>query len=289
MQKTALDKDKTAGGTMPSRMKDLLDGLNLHTVCESAICPNVGACFAEGTATFMILGDVCTRNCSFCSVKHGNPFPPDPAEPHRVARAAQKLNLEHVVVTSVTRDDLPDGGAFLFAQTVREIKYLLPDTSTELLIPDLEGKQENLRTVLEANPDILAHNIETVPRLYATIRPQAHYRRSLHLLKLSKEISPDTITKSGMMIGLGETREEILETMQYLREVDCDVLTIGQYLRPTKHNVEVNEYIHPQVFEEYREEGYGRGFKFVASAPFVRSSFHAKKTLHDIRKQHPSS
>lgn len=266
-------------------MKGLLDEFNLHTVCESALCPNIGSCFAEGTATFMILGDVCTRNCGFCGVKHGTPLPLDLTEPQRVAWAAKKLSLEHVVVTSITRDDLSDGGACLFAETERQIKLLMPQTSTELLISDLGGLKENLHTVVAAEPDILAHNIETVPRLYATIRPQAHYRRSLLILRHTKEIKPMIITKSGMMIGLGEKRDEILETMRDLREVDCDILTIGQYLRPSTQNVEVKEYIHPEVFEHYKEEGYSMGFKYVASSPFVRSSFHAKKMLQYIKKK----
>ncbi|MFH0812690.1 MAG: lipoyl synthase [Pseudomonadota bacterium] len=266
-------------------MKGLLDEFNLNTVCESALCPNIGSCFAEGTATFMILGEICTRNCSFCSVKNGNPSLPDPLEPERVAKAVQKLKLEHVVVTSVTRDDLPDGGASLFAETVRQIKRLMPETSTEVLIPDFGGVKENVEIVFEAEPEILGHNIETVPRMYVTIRPQAHYHRSLSILQYARQINPRIVTKSGMMVGLGETREEILEIMQDLREVDCDILTIGQYLRPTPQNVEVKEYIHPEVFEEYKEEGYSRGFKYVASSPFVRSSFHAKRTWEYIRKR----
>ena len=265
-----------------SDMKEMLDSLNLHTVCESATCPNVGTCFSEGTATFMILGDFCTRNCGFCSVKHGTPLPVDPEEPLHIAQASKKLNLKHVVVTSVTRDDLPDGGAKQFADTIRQINQHLPDASTDVLIPDLKGSKENLKTVVEAKPDILAHNLETVPRLYKTARQQANYHISLKILEWTKEIDSTIHTKSGLMLGLGETREEVLKTMGTLRRVKCDFLTIGQYLRPTSKNIEVVEYIHPDIFNQYKEDGEKMGFKYVASAPFVRSSFHAEEALKHI-------
>jgi lipoic acid synthetase len=265
-----------------SDMKEMLDSLNLHTVCESATCPNVGTCFSEGTATFMILGDFCTRNCGFCSVKHGTPLPVDPEEPLHIAQASKKLNLKHVVVTSVTRDDLPDGGAKQFADTIRQINQHLPDASTDVLIPDLKGSKENLKIVVEAKPDILAHNLETVPRLYKTARQQANYHISLKILEWTKEIDSTIYTKSGLMLGLGETREEVLKTMGTLRRVKCDFLTIGQYLRPTSENIEVVEYIHPDIFNQYKEDGEKMGFRYVASAPFVRSSFHAEEALKHI-------
>ncbi len=268
-----------------SDMKEMLDSLNLHTVCESATCPNVGTCFSEGTATFMILGDFCTRNCGFCSVKHGTPLPVDPEEPLHIAQASKMLNLKHVVVTSVTRDDLPDGGAKQFADTIRQINQHLPDASTDVLIPDLKGSKENLKTVVEAKPDILAHNLETVPRLYKTARQQANYHMSLKILEWTKEIDSTIYTKSGLMLGLGETREEVLKTMEMLRRVKCDFLTIGQYLRPTSENIEVVEYIHPDVFDQYKEDGEKMGFRYVASAPFVRSSFHAEEALKHVQKE----
>jgi lipoic acid synthetase len=268
-----------------SNMKDMLDSLNLHTVCESAICPNVGTCFSQGTATFMILGDFCTRNCGFCSVKHGTPLPADPEEPLHVAQASKTLGLKHVVITSVTRDDLPDGGAKQFAETIRKINELLPDASTDVLIPDVRGVRENLEIITEAKPDILAHNLETAPRLYKTARQQANYQTSLKILEWTKESDSTIYTKSGLMLGLGETREEVLDTMKDLREVKCDFLTIGQYLRPTSQNLEIVEYIHPDIFEQYKEEGARMGFRYVASAPFVRSSFHAEEALQHIQNK----
>ena len=266
-----------------SDMKAMLDSLNLHTVCESAICPNVGTCFSKGTATFMILGDICTRDCGFCSVKHASPLSVDPEEPLRVAQAAKKLNLKHVVITSVTRDDLPDGGAHQFAETIRQINRLLPNASTDVLIPDVRALKENLAIVIDAKPTILAHNLETVPRLYKTARQYSNYQTSLKILAWTKEIEPAIFTKSGIMLGLGETREEVLHTMEDLRKVNCDFLTIGQYLRPTPKNVEVIEYIHPDIFHGYKEEGEQMGFRYVASDPFVRSSFHAEEALQHIK------
>jgi len=268
-----------------STMKEKLDTFNLHTVCESATCPNVGSCFKRGTATFMILGDTCTRNCGFCSVKHGTPASPDPDEPRRVAEAARELNLHHVVITSVTRDDLKDGGASAFADTVRWINQLLPDATTDLLIPDLHGLKKNVATVAEARPDIIAHNLETVSRLYPLARKQADYRRSLSVLKMVKEINPEMYTKSGIMVGLGEKFNEVLEVLEDLRSVDCDFLTIGQYLKPAAENIAVHEFIHPEMFERFKNVGEEMGFRYVASAPFVRSSFHAEEALEHIRVQ----
>jgi lipoic acid synthetase len=267
-----------------NRMKELLDRYNLHTVCESAVCPNMGTCFLAGTATFMILGNSCTRNCSFCGVESGKPLPTDPAEPLHVAQAAVDLKLKHVVITSVTRDDLSDGGALQFAETVQQINRLLPDATTDVLIPDFQGSRDNLALVMEARPDILAHNLETVPRLYATCRQMADYQRSLLVLKNAKELAPEGYTKSGIMLGLGEKREEILHVMQDLRAVDCNFLTIGQYLRPSPRQIEVREFIRPEVFEEYRQLGEDMGFRYVASSPFVRSSFHAEEALKFVAR-----
>jgi len=270
--------------TVLNRMKGLLDRYHLHTVCESAVCPNMGECFKAGTATFMILGNCCTRNCAFCGVDHGATAAPDPEEPEHVACAARELNLKHVVITSVTRDDLPDGGAGQFAATIRAINRLLPEATTDVLIPDLKGSAESLQIVLDARPDILAHNLETVPRLYATCRQQADYDVSLTVLENSKRIKPEIFTKSGVMLGLGETRDEVIGVMRDLRRVQCDFLTLGQYLRPAPENLEVKEFIRPETFEEYRLEGLAMGFSYVASSPFVRSSFHAEEALRHIRR-----
>jgi len=268
-----------------SDMKHMLDSLNLHTVCESATCPNVGTCFAKGTATFMILGDICTRDCGFCSVKHGMPLAVDPEEPLHLAEASKKLNLRHVVITSVTRDDLPDGGAAQFAAVIRKINELLPAASTDVLIPDVRGVRDNLKIITDAKPTILAHNLETIPRLYKTARQYSNYETSLNILKWSKELDASIFTKSGIMLGLGETKDEVLRTMEDLLAGNCDFLTIGQYLRPTPQNVEVVEYIHPDIFEEYKILGEEMGFLYVASAPFVRSSFHAEEALTHIQEK----
>ncbi|MEN3184405.1 MAG: lipoyl synthase [Atribacterota bacterium] len=255
----------------------LLRTLALHTVCESARCPNIGECFRRGTATFLILGNVCTRSCRFCAVAKGTPGPLDPEEPERVAEAAQRLNLKHVVVTSVTRDDLPDGGAGHFAATIGAIRRVLPQATVEVLVPDFQGKEEALDTVLAARPDVLNHNVETVPRLYPSVRPQAHYERSLWLLKRAKEKAPGILTKSGLMVGLGETREEVEGVLRDLRGVQCDIVTIGQYLRPSVHHLPVAAYIPPEEFAYYREYALRLGFLGVASGPFVRSSYRAEE------------
>jgi len=265
-----------------NEMKALLDRYHLHTVCESAVCPNMGSCFKAGTATFMILGDICTRNCAFCGVSTGKPLMPDPEEPKNVARASRDLNLKHVVVTSVTRDDLPDGGAGQFAATIRAINAILPEATTDVLIPDLKASIDNLKIVIDALPDILAHNLETVPRLYLTMRQGACYENSLQVLANSKKLNKQVCTKSGIMLGVGEKRDEVHGVMRDLRSVDCDFLTLGQYLRPAAENLEVTEFITPQAFEEYRVLGYEMGFRYVASSPFVRSSFHAEEALKAI-------
>ena len=265
------------------RMDSLLKELNLHTVCDSALCPNRGECFKKGTATFMILGNICTRNCKFCAVEKGEPLPLDPEEPYHIAQAAKYLNLKHIVVTSVTRDDLSDGGAKHFAQTITEVKKILPESTIEVLVPDFEGSWEALQIVIDAQPEVINHNIETVARLYNLVRPKAVYKRSLELLKQVKIRDKNIISKSGIMIGLGEEKEEVIKTMKDLREVDCDILTIGQYLKPSPHHLKVSDYIHPDKFEEYQNIGMSLGFKYVASAPLVRSSYHAGEILKKIQ------
>lgn len=254
----------------------LLQKLSLHTVCESAHCPNIGECFRRGTATFLILGDICTRNCRFCAVQKGHPLPPDPEEPKRVAEAAKQLTLEHVVVTSVTRDDLPDGGAEHFVRTVEALRKFLPEATVELLIPDFLGDWKALEVVLSVHPDVLNHNVETVPRLYPLVRPQADYFRSLELLRRAKERFPSLLTKSGFMVGLGETQKEVEEVLQDLKDSGCDIVTIGQYLRPSMRHLPVSEYVLPEVFEYYRRYALRLGFLGVASSPFVRSSYRAE-------------
>ncbi len=254
----------------------LLKRLKLNTVCQSASCPNIGECFANRTATFMILGNVCTRNCRFCNVAGGTPESLDDEEPRRVARAAVELGLKHVVITSVTRDDLPDGGAGHFARTIEAIREAKPDAIIEVLTPDFKGDSNAVEKVVKALPHIYNHNVETVPEFYDIVRPQADYQRSLDLLKYVKQINEGIYTKSGLMVGLGETMEQVTGVMRDLREVGCDILTIGQYLQPSRDHIEIKEFIRPKVFKKYEEIGYEMGFKYVASAPFVRSSFHAE-------------
>ncbi|MHB0999391.1 MAG: lipoyl synthase [Armatimonadota bacterium] len=256
-------------------MAEYLKSMGLHTVCQSASCPNIGECFSKRTATFMILGDTCTRNCGFCGVTSGRPLAEDPDEPRRVAEAAKKMNLRYVVVTSVTRDDLPDGGANQFAETIRQLKAEIPDVKVEVLIPDLAGDEKSLDIVIDAEPFVLNHNVETVPRLYSLVRPSADYRRSLHLIETVKAKKPSIYTKSGLMVGLGETDDEVKEVLSDLKSVNCDIVTIGQYLCPSKSNLPVVEFVTPGKFDEYKSIGDAMGFRFVASGPFVRSSYHA--------------
>ena len=263
------------------KVRAILSRRDLHTVCEEARCPNLGDCFSKGTATFLILGRVCTRNCGFCAVECGTPLPLNESEPETVARAVGELKLQYVVLTSVTRDDLQDGGASHYAEAIRAIQALDPGVKIEVLIPDLNGDRTALQTILKEQPDVLNHNIETVPRLYPQVRPQADYKRSLELIKRAKEIGPSLLTKSGFMLGLGETQEEVLNLLTGLREVGCDFLTIGQYLQPRPDRLPVVRYIPPEEFEEYRETARGMGFKGVASGPFVRSSFHASQMFED--------
>jgi lipoic acid synthetase len=248
----------------------------LHTVCQEALCPNLGECFSQGTATFLILGDRCTRNCRFCAIRHGPLGPPDPREPAGVADAVESLGLEYVVITSVTRDDLPDGGAGIFSETIEAVHNRMPHCLVEVLIPDFQGDREALRTVVKARPDVLNHNIETVSRLYPLVRPEAVYRRSLDLLGEVREIDPSIPTKSGLMLGLGESAEEIREAFQDLLDAGCRILTLGQYLSPSRAHLPVDRYVPPEEFAQWRERALQMGFAGVAGGPFVRSSYHAK-------------
>jgi len=258
------------------QIKSLLRARSLHSVCESLACPNRSECFSRGTATFMILGDVCTRSCGFCNVTTGRPYaPPSIDEPDGVADAAKRMGLRHVVVTSVTRDDLRDGGAAQFAATIRALRAALPGVAIEVLTPDFKGNRDAIRTVVEAKPDYFNHNIETVPRLYDFVRPGSRFERSLAVLSAAKHLDPQIVTKSGFMLGLGERREEIIEVMQRLLESGCEILTIGQYLQPKREKLDVVEYVHPSVFDDYRSIGEGMGFRAVFSGPFVRSSYMA--------------
>lgn len=269
-----------------NRMRGMLDGLGLHTICQSGACPNIGECWANGNATFMILGDVCTRSCGFCKVTTGRPFSePSPLEPARVAQAVKVLGLQHVVITSVTRDDLKDGGARHFALTIQEVRRRAPKATIEVLIPDFKGDEACLRTVTEARPDILAHNLETVRRLQRPVRRQAKFERSLEVLRRAKEMDPHGLTKSSLMVGLGEQREEMIDALQALRSVDCDLVTIGQYLRPSAEHLAVEEFVHPDRFEEYKQLGEAMGFLHVASGPFVRSSYNAGVTLREVARR----
>jgi lipoic acid synthetase len=256
-------------------LKQLVARLRLHTVCESAACPNVGECWRHRTATFMILGNVCTRRCGFCAVAKGRPETVDTDEPRRVAEACAELGLKFAVVTSVDRDDLPDGGAAIFAGTIRAIHARLPECGIEVLTPDFQGSRESLATVLEAGPQVFNHNIETVERLYRQVRIGARYERSLEILKAAHELRPEIPTKSGLMLGLGETRDEVLSAMADLRAHDVAILTLGQYLRPSPSHLPVMRYVEPAEFAGYREEGFKMGFRHVESGPLVRSSYHA--------------
>lgn len=268
-------KVKAPGGANYLRIQQMMQELDLHTVCQEAHCPNVGECWEHGTATFMILGDVCTRNCAYCAVAHGRPPKFDPAEPGRVAEAATRMRLRHVVLTSVDRDDLPDFGAWAFAETIRQIKAANPETSVEVLVPDFQGNEASIRTVLEARPDIYNHNTETVPRLYKKARPGGRYARVLEIFRTSKRLAPDIPTKTGIIVGMGETNEEVLATMRELRTVDVDILTIGQYLRPSDDHILLDRYVTPDEFRMFREQGLAMGFRHVESGPLVRSSYHA--------------
>lgn len=270
---------RVKNGSALAETEKLLRDLSLHTVCEEATCPNRMECFSSKTATFMILGEVCTRNCTFCDVASGTVFPPDPEEPEHVAEAVRKLGLKHAVITSVTRDDLPDGGASFFVDVIRAVRRRSPETTIEVLIPDFLGNADALRQVVDAGPEIINHNVETVPSLYPEVRPQADYRRSLQLLERVKEEKPSMITKSGIMLGLGEKEAEVLDVMKDLRAAGCDFITIGQYLAPSREHHPVVEYVYPETFRRLEEAAYRLGFEAAASAPFVRSSYHAGEML----------
>ncbi len=264
-------------GEKYKKVRRLVDEYNLHTICQSGNCPNMGECWGAGTATFMILGNTCTRSCSFCAVKTGRPPEYDEDEPRRVAEAIKLMQVKHAVITSVNRDERKDRGAEIWYQTVRLTKELSPETTIETLIPDVKAKWEALERMISAGQEVVSHNMETVERLYRKVRPQAKYQRSLDQIKRTKEYGKRT--KSGIMVGLGETQEEIFKAMDDLREHGCDVLTLGQYLQPTRMHLEVAEFVHPDVFAKYKEVGMEKGFAFVESGPLVRSSYHAERHL----------
>jgi len=260
-----------------------LDARGLHTVCQEAKCPNQWECFSSRTATFLILGARCSRNCGFCAVEHGPLGPPDPEEPQRVARMAHEMGLSYVVVTSVTRDDLPDGGSGLFAATIQALRETIPGVGVEVLIPDFQGQAAALATVVAAGPDVLNHNLETIPELYATVRPEADYQRSLALLQHARDIAPQMMTKSGLMLGLGETPDQVRRTLQDLRRVDCRMVTLGQYLQPSHEHLPVRRYVPPEEFDRWRAEALQLGFQEAASGPLVRSSYQARELFRAAR------
>jgi len=268
-------KVRAPGGENYVRLRHLMRDLQLHTVCEEAHCPNVGECWEHGTATFMVLGDVCTRNCAYCAVAHGRPPKYDTAEPARVAEAVAEMRLQHAVITSVDRDDLPDFGAFIFAETIRQIRARLPECSVEVLVPDFQGNEDAIRTVLDARPDIYNHNTETVPRLYKRCRPGGRYERVMEIFRFAKRTAPAIPTKTGLILGMGETVDEVHAVLRDLREVDVDIVTLGQYLRPSDKHHPLDRYYTPDEFRALRDAGMAMGFRHVESGPLVRSSYHA--------------
>ena len=267
-----------------NRLYNLLNSFSLNTVCKEAGCPNIGECFKKHTATFLIMGRNCTRHCKFCNVAKNPATALDPKEPENVAKAAIQMQLRHIVITSVTRDDLPDGGARHFSETVKAVRSALPGATVELLIPDMGGIKQSLDIILSSDPDILGHNIETVPSLYSTVRPEADYCRSLAILEYVKQANPSIISKTGLMVGLGETYDEITKVMDDLAGIGCDILTIGQYLRPSKEHLEVKEYVTPQIFDEYASLGREKGISYVFSGPLVRSSYHAAEAYDKLHE-----
>ena len=268
---------KLPTGKEYAQVRQIVTEHKLHTICESGSCPNMGECWGNGTATFMILGNTCTRSCGFCNVHTGKPLPADPEEPKMVAESIRLMKLKHAVITSVDRDDLKDGGSMIWEETVNEVRKACPGITMETLIGDFQGKWENLQRIINVHPEIVSHNLETVRRLTKQVRVQAKYDRSLEVLKRLKEAGMKT--KSGIMLGLGETEEEIYETMDYLRSIGVDVLTIGQYMQPTKNHLLVIEFIKPEIFAKYKEIGLDKGFRFVESGPLIRSSYHAERHL----------
>lgn len=265
------------GGKLYMDVKDVVERNKLHTICTSGNCPNIGECWAEGTATFMILGDICTRSCKFCAVKTGKPLAPDPEEPYRLADSIRKMKIKHAVLTSVDRDDLDDRGASFWAETIKVLKKELPNLTMETLIPDFDAKEELVQMVIDAAPEVISHNLETVARLTPLVRTKARYETSLKVI--AQIANAGIVSKSGIMLGLGETREEVLQVMDDLRGVHCKVLTIGQYLQPTMNHMAVEEYVHPDLFEEYKQIALSKGFDHVESSPLVRSSYHAEKHI----------
>lgn len=269
-------------------MEKLIQNKHLHTVCHEAKCPNKGTCFKSKSVTFMILGKNCTRNCNFCNVSYETPMAVNQDEPNHIANAVQELGLKHVVITSVTRDDLPDNGASHFAKVIRAIKEARPETRVEVLIPDLQGNVDHLQIIVDAKPDVIGHNLETIERLYTDVRPQAVYIRSLEVLANVKALDHRIYTKSGIMVGLGETHDEVLALMADLRAVKCDIFTVGQYLRPSDKHLEIVEYVTPEAFAAYEREGKAMGFKAIAAGPFVRSSFNALEVFDQADTSHDS-
>jgi lipoic acid synthetase len=272
-------KVKFPQGSNYTELRTLMREQRLNTICEEAMCPNIGECWENRTATFLILGEICTRNCGFCSVITGRPTGLDLDEPRRLAEAVEKIGLRHIVITSVTRDDLPDGGSGIFAETIRQLRERVPGCGIEVLTPDFQGNWDALATVMAAQPDILNHNIETVPRLYRRVRPKAIYTQSLELLKRARDLVPGAVTKSGLMVGLGEERDEVLQVFEDLRASDVDVLTVGQYLRPTMNHLPVERYVSPEEFADLKAMAQGMGFRHVESGPLVRSSYHAHEQV----------
>ena len=277
------------GGENYKFLKHLMRSKQLHTVCEEAHCPNIGECWSSRTATFLILGDVCTRSCGFCDVKTGRPLPIDWQEPERVAQAVKAMDLKHVVITSVNRDERKDGGAPVFAMCINRIRELQPGCSIEVLIPDFKGSEAALKTVMDARPEILNHNVETVSRLFRHVQPQDHYEWAMATLGNAKKMDEDVLTKSGIMVGLGEEWDELIQVMQDLVDIGVDILTIGQYLQPSRKHLPIDHYYTPQDFEELRRIGYSMGFRWVESGPFVRSSYHADKQVAALSKMHFSA
>jgi lipoyl synthase len=275
-------KRRIPAGSAHEKVRNLMDRSRLHTVCQEAKCPNIWECFSSQTATFLILGSRCTRNCGFCAVAGGTPDPLDPQEPEKIAEAAKEMMLEYVVVTSVTRDDLEDGGAHLFAETIRALRKKIPEIMIEVLIPDFQGRAGALEIIVSARPQVLNHNLETVPSLYDTVRPQAVYGRSLSLLKRAKKWDPALQTKSGLMLGLGETPGELEQTLKDLLKTGCRMLTLGQYLQPSRNHLPVVRFIPPEEFDQWKETALNLGFDQVASGPFVRSSYHAKTLFEPV-------
>lgn len=279
-------KVRAPSGQTYEDLRTLMRAKSLHTVCEEAMCPNIGECWGSGTATFLMLGDVCTRSCGFCDIKTGRPAPLDWLEPERVAQAVKAMDLRHVVITSVNRDELPDGGAPIFARVIERIRELQPGCSIEVLIPDFKGSIEALKIVMDARPEILNHNVETVRRIFRAVQPQDRYEWAEATLSNAKQLDPEVLTKSGIMVGLGETVEEVRETMQDLREWDVDILTIGQYLQPSKSHLAIERYYTPEEFHEFKEFGLSIGFKWVESGPLVRSSFRAERQVRELSVVH---